>query len=55
MAFDEIREQVLASLQNVVPLPLTHPGFSIVSDTSPWREQTNREKLLRTDFSCKFG
>jgi hypothetical protein len=27
----------LASLWNVVPL-LTHAGFSIVSDESPWRE-----------------
>lgn len=56
MAFDEVQAEVLASLQNVVPLPLTHTGFSIASDTSPWRErECEREAILTMGFSPKFG
>ena len=44
MGYDGVRAGVLASLQNVHVL--THAGFSIASDASPWRERA-REGLLR--------
>jgi predicted kinase len=47
-------EQVLASLWNVVPL-LTHAGFSIVSDESPWRErERERESAVCSEVWLLF-
>lgn len=40
-AVDGAQGEVLVSLQNVVVL--THAGFSICSDGSPWREREERE------------
>jgi hypothetical protein len=44
----------LASLWNVVPL-LTHAGFSIVSDESPWRErERERESAVCSEVWLLF-
>lgn len=50
---DGIQGEVLASLQNVV-VPLTHAGFSIPSDGSPWREREQKRKKLAT-ITIRFG
>ena len=49
---DGIQGEVLASLQNVVPL--TRAGFSIASDGSPWREREQKRKKLAT-ITIRFG